>query len=70
MISTSLLTVCLSAAVTRLLHNAYLLTVAELENDGAHRDPFDRLLVCESRVEPTLLLSADPQQGSWPPLHR
>jgi PIN domain nuclease of toxin-antitoxin system len=35
--------------------------VAELENDGDHRDPFDRLLVCQSRVEPMLLLSADKQ---------
>jgi PIN domain nuclease of toxin-antitoxin system len=35
--------------------------VAELENDGEHRDPFDRLLVCQSRVEPMLLLSADRQ---------
>jgi PIN domain nuclease of toxin-antitoxin system len=31
--------------------------VAQLESDGVHRDPFDRLLVCQSRVEPMLLLS-------------
>lgn len=33
--------------------------MAEVENDGEHRDPLDRLLVCQSRVEPMLLLSAD-----------
>ena len=43
------------------IHNAHLLTLAKLENDGEHRDPFDRLLVCQSRVEPMLLLSADRQ---------
>jgi PIN domain nuclease of toxin-antitoxin system len=32
--------------------NAHLLAAAELETDGVHRDPFDRLLVCQSRVEP------------------
>lgn len=41
--------------------NPHLLAVAELENDGNHRDPFDRLLVCQSMVEPMLLLSADRQ---------
>jgi len=35
--------------------------VAELESDGDHRDPFDRLLVCQSRTEPMLLLTADRQ---------
>ena len=34
------------------IRNAHLLAVAELESDGAHRDPFDRLLVCQSRMEP------------------
>ena len=33
----------------------------ELESDGDHRDPFDRLLVCQSRTEPMLLLTADRQ---------
>ena len=37
----------------------------ELETDGVHRDPFDRLLVCKSRVEPMLLLTADRQLGSY-----
>jgi PIN domain nuclease of toxin-antitoxin system len=35
--------------------------VAELEAQGAHRDPFDRLLICQSRVEPMLLLTGDSQ---------
>ena len=43
------------------IRNAHLLTVAEWESDGDHRDPFDRLLVCQSRVEPMLLLSVDRQ---------
>ncbi len=43
------------------IRNSHLLAVAELENDGEHRDPFDRLLVCQSRVEPMLLLSVDQQ---------
>ena len=30
------------------ISNAHLLAVAELDNDGQHRDPFDRLLVCQS----------------------
>lgn len=41
--------------------NAHLLAVAELESDGEHRDPFDRLLVCQSRAEPLLLLTVDSQ---------
>jgi PIN domain nuclease of toxin-antitoxin system len=45
---------------------AHLLAVANLESDdvqqnGVHRDPFDRLLVCQSRVEPMLLLTANSQ---------
>jgi PIN domain nuclease of toxin-antitoxin system len=47
--------------MTRRLLDTHLLAVAELENDGEHRDPFDRLLVCQSRVEPMLLLSGDTQ---------
>ena len=43
------------------ISNAHLLAVANLESDGGHRDPFDRLLVCQSRVEPMLLLTADSQ---------
>ena len=47
------------------IRNEQLLAVAELESDGVHRDPFDRLLVCQSRVEPMLLLSVDNQLGSY-----
>jgi PIN domain nuclease of toxin-antitoxin system len=43
------------------IRNPHLLAVAELANDREHRDPFDRLLVCQSRVEPMLLLSVDSQ---------
>jgi PIN domain nuclease of toxin-antitoxin system len=45
--------------------NAHLLAVANLETAGLHRDPFDRLLVCQSRVEPMLLLSVDRQLRSY-----
>ena len=47
------------------ISNAHVLAVADLPNDGVHRDPFDRLLVCQSRVEPMLLLSVDSQLGSY-----
>jgi PIN domain nuclease of toxin-antitoxin system len=43
------------------IRNAHLLAVGSLESDGEHRDPFDRLLVCQSRTEPMLLLTADRQ---------
>jgi PIN domain nuclease of toxin-antitoxin system len=43
------------------IRNPHLLAVAELESYGDHRDPFDRVLVCQSRVEPMLLLSVDRQ---------
>jgi len=33
----------------------------ELELEADHRDPFDRQLVCRSRTEPMLLLTADRQ---------
>ena len=41
------------------ISNAHLLAVRDLECDSDHRDPFDRLLVCQSRVEPMLLLTGD-----------
>jgi len=47
------------------IRNAHALAVGELESDGVHRDPFDRLLVCQSRVEPMLLLSTDSQLRSY-----
>jgi len=43
------------------IRNAHLLAVAQLEPEADHRDPFDRLLVCQSRTEPMLLLTADRQ---------
>ncbi|MFM9100238.1 MAG: type II toxin-antitoxin system VapC family toxin [Cyanobium sp.] len=43
------------------IRNSHLLAVGELESDGAHKDPFDRLLVCQSRTEPLLLLTGDSQ---------
>jgi len=43
------------------IRNAHLLAVASLDGHGEHRDPFDRLLVCQSQVEPMLLLTADRQ---------
>lgn len=47
------------------ISNVHLLAVADLESDGVHRDPFDRLLVCQSRVEPMLLLTADDQMRHY-----
>jgi PIN domain nuclease of toxin-antitoxin system len=47
------------------IRNAHLLAVATLESDGAHRDPFDRLLVCQSRMEPLLLLTVDRQLSRY-----
>jgi PIN domain nuclease of toxin-antitoxin system len=43
------------------LSNHHFLAVAELETHPHHRDPFDRLLVAQSRSEPMLLLTADRQ---------
>ena len=42
-----------------------LLAVGALESDGVHQDPFDRLLVAQSRLEPMLLLTADRQLGRY-----
>ena len=47
------------------ISNAHLLALGDLETDGVHRDPFDRLLVCQSRVEPMLLLTVDTQLRSY-----
>ncbi len=49
------------------IRNSHLLAVAELERDDQHRDPFDRLLVCQSRVEPLLLLSCDDKLRRYGP---
>ncbi len=47
------------------ISNAHLLALGDLETDGVHRDPFDRLLVCQSRLEPMLLLTVDSQLRSY-----
>ena len=41
------------------ISNEHLLEVARLETIEGHRDPFDRLLVAQSRVEPLLLFTCD-----------
>ena len=47
------------------ISNAHLLAVGDLETDGVHRDPFDLLLVCQSLVEPMLLLTMNSQLRSY-----
>lgn len=49
------------------IRNSHLLAVATLESDDQHRDRFDRLLVCQSRVEPLLLLSCDDKLWCYGP---
>jgi PIN domain nuclease of toxin-antitoxin system len=39
---------------------AHSLQVAALPYPSAHRDPFDRMLVAQSRTEPLLLVTPDP----------
>ena len=39
-----------------------LLAAAALETDGVHRDPLDRLLVSQSRVEPGKVITST---GTW-----
>ena len=41
------------------ISNEHLREVALLETIEGHRDPFDRLLVAQSRVEPLLLFTCD-----------
>ena len=41
------------------ISNEHLLQVAQLETIEGHRDPFDRLLVAQCRVEPLLLFTCD-----------
>lgn len=41
------------------IRNPHLLRLAELPVFDDHRDPFDRLLVAQSLVEPLILLTAD-----------
>ena len=48
------------------ISNAHLLAVANLESDGGHRDPFDRLLLAQAQVDGLLLLTADSQLSLYP----
>ena len=41
------------------ISNAHLLAVGDLETDGVHRDPFDRLLVAQALVHGLVLVSPD-----------
>ena len=41
------------------ISNEHLLEIARLETIEGHRDPFDRCLVAQSRVEPLLLFTCD-----------
>lgn len=41
------------------IERPHLLAVASLEAFEDHRDPFDRLLVAQSRLEPLILLTTD-----------
>jgi PIN domain nuclease of toxin-antitoxin system len=43
------------------IRNAHRLALGNLESDGDHRDSLERLLVCQSRTEPMLVLTADRQ---------
>ena len=47
------------------ISNAHLLAVADLETANGHLDLFDRLLVCQSQVEPMLLLTGDSQLAGY-----
>ena len=52
------------------LRNEHLLAVGAMESVVGHRDPFDLLLVAQSRCEPLLLLSVDRQLASYGPTVR
>lgn len=41
------------------IRHEHLLAVAQLPQRDDHKDPFDRLLVAQSQVEPLILLTAD-----------
>lgn len=47
------------------IRNEHLLAVATLPFFEDHRDPFDRLLVAQSRSEPLILLTADARLESY-----
>jgi PIN domain nuclease of toxin-antitoxin system len=41
------------------IRNDHILALADLPSHDDHRDPFDRLLVAQSRSEPLILLTVD-----------
>ena len=41
------------------IRNEHILALADLPHHDDHRDPFDRLLVAQSRSEPLILLTVD-----------
>lgn len=41
------------------IREAHLIEVGSMPIDEEHRDPFDRLLVAQSRTEPLILVTAD-----------
>ncbi len=45
--------------------SAHLLALATLPRFDDHKDPFDRLLVAQSRSEPLLFLTADEKLGRY-----
>ena len=52
------------------ISNEHLLEVVRLETIEGHRDPFDRLLVAQSRVEPLLLFTCDRGMQAYGPCVR
>lgn len=47
------------------IRNEHILALAELPFHEDHRDPFDRLLVAQSRSEPLILLTVDDQLARY-----
>jgi PIN domain nuclease of toxin-antitoxin system len=47
------------------IRHEHLLAVSQLPQREDHRDPFDRLLVAQSQVEPLILLTADGALGPY-----
>lgn len=45
--------------------NAHILRLAELPVFDDHKDPFDRMLVAQSLVEPVILLTVDSKLGRY-----
>jgi PIN domain nuclease of toxin-antitoxin system len=47
------------------LDNNHLLALAQQDSSALPSDPFDQLLLVQSRLEPLLLLTADPTLHPW-----